>query len=250
VALESQDGATADQHVLPDQTGNLLTQAFCANVYHGVTQNRDCWSKELCAGLQFVMPEVDWRVHMADLRPIDLRQVVQHAKHAFCKSIQQFSADPAADNTTERQRCKYARWMFLGGPEASHTELPVPAYLSADAPLIKKRALASIRLSNAPLRAVQLHEPAYSLRHCKRCRTTQTDSEHHWLFDCAVLADVRQKHADVVAKYTSVHMLMTAVYDSRSVDEVLNFVMDATQVAKQFDMNGQRQRAARQGGAH
>ena len=252
VAWEAQkhrnDGDDAEQQVRPDQTGSLLTQAFCANVHYGLDQNRNCWSKELCAGLQFVMPEVDWRSHMLDLRPIDPRQIVKHAKHAFCKTIQQFTADPTADGTKERQRCKYASWMLLGGVVAPHTELPVPAYLSADAPLIKKRALASIRLSNAPIRTAQLHEPAYNLRHCNRCRTAQADSEQHWLYDCAALAGVRQKHAAVVARYTSVRDLMTAVYDSSSVDEVLDFVMDATKVANKYDMDGQRQGITRQAG--
>ena len=157
------------------------------------------------------MPEVDWRAHMTDLRPIDLRQVITHAEQAFCKTIQQFNADPAADNTKERQRCKYASWMLLRGADATHTELPAPAYLSVAAPLIKKRALAGVRLSNAPIRTVQLHDLAYSLRHCKRCGTAQADDEDHWLFNCSVLAGVRWKHADVVAKHTSIHDLMSAV---------------------------------------
>jgi hypothetical protein len=243
VSRESRPGGVELQ---PDRAGSLLTQVFCANVHYGICQNKDCWAKDLCAGLQLVMPEVDWPTHMSELRLINLKLVMQQGKHVFCKSIQQFNSDPSADDTTERQRCKYANWMLLGGTDAHHTELPTPAYLAADAPLVKKRALAGLRLGNAPIRTARLHDMPYNQRHCKRCNASppHTDNEDHWLFSCAALRGVRQKHAVVVAKYGSIKPLMMAVYDSRTVDEVMAFVVDATKVANRLDMSGQRQAAS------
>jgi hypothetical protein len=241
----AQSASSSAQQNNPNQAGSLLTQVFCANVYHGLVKNMDCWSKELCTGLQFVMPSVDWRSQMQGLLPIDVRQVMQHAKQAFCTTIQQFQAAPTLDSTKERQRCKYAQWMLLGGITAPHTELPVPAYLIADTPLIKKRALARARLSCAPIRTNQVHAPSYSLRHCERCRCGMADTEAHWLFQCARLENVRQKHATLLDKFETLPALMAAVYDSRYVGEVMDYVLEATEVADRIEMEGHRQGSAR-----
>jgi hypothetical protein len=69
------------------------------------------------------------------------------ARRAFCSLLSAHTSSPAADLCRKRHACKYNTHMVLDGGEDGHTELPVPAYVHAFAPLAHKRALARLRLS-------------------------------------------------------------------------------------------------------
>jgi hypothetical protein len=191
-----------------------------------------CWAKELCDGLKFVQPDLDWEGHMRQLLPIDHRQAARDAKSAFCQSIQQFASDPTADDCPDgRRRCTYAQSMLLGGIAHTHAELPVPAFLTADAPLIKKRALARLRLGAAPISANQEHskDSRYSERICKRCSAQQVDNEQHLLFECSVFSHIRHKFAAVLEGHHDLAGLMKGVYDTSTVDGVMDYVLEVLQ---------------------
>jgi hypothetical protein len=222
--LDSSDRPTTRQH-------SLMAQVFMANVHYGLVKDVQCWSIELCAGLALVQPDIDWRAHMLLLKPIDHKQVAQFARHAFCNHLQCYTTLVDTDTNSSRQRCKYAQWMRLGGVQAEHFELLKPAYLTAPAPKIKKRALSRLRLSHAPVRATlehSKHDSLYSTRICTRCKKGVVDDEQHWLFGCDALSSIRQKHASTIEKFPSLLELMAAIYDSSPALDVLEFIFEAT----------------------
>jgi hypothetical protein len=207
----------------------LLTEVLHANVHYGLTQRLKCWSNELCRGLEHVMPDVEWRAHMLQLLPIDPRAVVSAAKQAFCNSIKHFHVSPTDDECEYRQRSSYAHYMHLGGLLSEHSVLPTPAYISADAPLVKKRAIAKIRMCCLALRANTDHSISYSQRICTRCTGGQVDNEHHLLFECPSMERVRHKYDTLLRECPTLPDLMGAVYDSDTVDCVMNFCCEIVQ---------------------
>ncbi len=72
--------------------------------------------------------------------------------------------------------------MVQGGSSAEHDRLPTPADVAALAPLAKKRALAQMRLSGAPIQT-NLQRGAgavpYSQRLCPRGCAAAVDTEQH-----------------------------------------------------------------------
>jgi hypothetical protein len=88
-------------------------------------------------------------------KPIDVAPVVAAARQAFCAVLRTYTGAPGDDGCANRNFCKYATHMVQGGTSAEHDELPIPAYVAALAPLAKKRALARMRLSGAPIQSDQ-----------------------------------------------------------------------------------------------
>jgi hypothetical protein len=222
--LDSSDHPTTREH-------SLMAQVFITNVHYGLEKDVPCWSRELCAGLTLVQPDIDWRAHMLQLKPIEHKLVAQLACHAFCNHLQCYTTPVDADVNSSRQRCKYAQWMRLGGAQAEHSELLRPAYLTALTPKTKKRALSRLRLSHAPVRATREHtsqDSLYSSRICTRCDKGVVDDEQHWLFDCDALGGIRQNHASTIERYPSLPELMAAVYDRSPAMAVLEYVFEAT----------------------
>jgi hypothetical protein len=75
--------------------------------------------------------------------------------------------------------------MVQGGSSAKHDQLPTPAYVAALAPLAKKRALAQMRLSGAPIQTNLQRRGAavpYSQRLCPCGCPAAVDTEQHVLF--------------------------------------------------------------------
>jgi hypothetical protein len=122
---------------------------------------------------------------MLRFQRIDAAPVVAAAQRAFCGLLgDSYTGTPDADDFTSRHSCKYATHMCKGGAAAEFEELPLPAYVSAVAPLAHKRALARLRLSSAPIQTNTLHGVPYSQRLCTRGCEAAVDSEYHLLFEC------------------------------------------------------------------
>ena len=214
-----------------------LSQVFYSNVWFGLEKGVSCWSKQLHEALCFVMPEglngTDWKTHMLSLSPIDAKSILQAAQQTFCRSIRQFSSAPTLPECPNRQRCKYAQWMFPGGVHTNHAELPQPAYLTADMPLFKKHAAARARLGSAPIRALLEHQPTstYQERICTRCNQG-VDDEAHWLLKCRALLPIRRKHSAILRNRRTVEKLMHAVYDRNLVVGVVDYIWEITEFVK------------------
>jgi hypothetical protein len=71
---------------------------------------------------------------------------------------------------------------LFGGGEVGHDTLPIPAYVPALVPLSRKRALARLRLSKAPIQTNLQLGVSYTQRLCTRGCLSTIDSEHHLLF--------------------------------------------------------------------
>ena len=212
---------------------STLSQVFCSNVHFGLVFGVQCWSKQLHDALVFVMPyNTDWKRHMLSLSPIDAKAVMHAAQQSFCQGISQYTDRPTQPDCPNRQRCKYAHWMLLGGLQASHSELPKVAYLTADIPCIKKHAVARARLGSAPVRAAIEHDTPYQERICRRCNQGVVDDECHWLFHCSALSHIRSKHAAVLRDRRSVEELMCAAYDDAEVAAFSDYIWDITQFVK------------------
>jgi hypothetical protein len=170
---------------------------------------------------------------MVSYLPLDTKAILSAAQQAFCKSIADFSASPTLPECPNRQRCKYAQWMLFGGLQAEHTDLPKVAYLTASMPLFKKHAAAKARLGAAPIRALQEHRPTstYHERICTRCQQG-VDDESHWLLSCNALQHIREKHAAVLANRETVGYLMSAIYDSKLVVGIVDYIYDITEFVK------------------
>ncbi len=167
---------------------SLLGSTFVANVAAGLgCGGTNVWAAELRAALQFVCPDPGWPAHMLQGRPIDVAPVVAAARQAFCAELCAFTGAPGDDSCANRNFCKYATHMVQGGNTAEHDRLPTPAYVAALAPLAKKRALAQMRLSGAPIQT-NLQRGAgavpYSQRLCPRGCAAAVDTEQHVLFEC------------------------------------------------------------------
>ena len=209
---------------------SLLADTFAANVAAGLGCARtNTWAAELRAALQFVSPDPGWTTHMLQGLPIDVGPVVAAAQQAFCTIMHAYSGTPDADACVHRHSCKYATHMVLGGPEAEHTQLPVPAYVYAFAPLARKRALARLRLSSAPIQTnTQLGVP-YTQRWCTRGCTEVVDSEHHLLFDCPAVAAARSGFSDVLyLGEPDLGKLMDGVYQEELTERIMDFTYRIT----------------------
>ncbi len=164
---------------------SLLGGTFVANVAAGLGCGRtNMWAAELRAALQFVCPDPGWTAPMLHGKPIDVAPVIAAAQ-AFCSELRADTGAPGDDGCDKQNFCKYATHMVRGGSGAEHDELPIPAYVSALAPLAKKRALAPMRLSGAPIQT-NLQRGAgavpYSQRLCPRGCAAAGDTEQHVLF--------------------------------------------------------------------
>ena len=154
---------------------------------------------------------------------------VAAAQQAFCTIMHAYSGTPDADACVHRHSCKYATHMVLGGPEAEHTQLPIPAYVYAFAPLARKRALARLRLSSAPIQTnTQLGVPC-TQRWCTRGCTEVVASEHHLLFDCPAVAAARSGFSDVLyLGEPDLGKLMDGVYQEELTERIMDFTYRIT----------------------
>ena len=122
--------------------------------------------------------------------------------------------------------------MVQGGNSAEHDELPIPAYVAALAPLAKKRALAQMRLSGAPIQTnLQRGASAvpYSQRLCPRGCAAAVDTEQHALFECQATAAARARHRDALGlDACDMRCLMDKVYQEKHAGLVLDFVHEAS----------------------
>jgi hypothetical protein len=84
-------------------------------------------------------------------KPIEVAPIVAAAQQAFCAQLHAYSGTPEANDCDKRFFCKYATHMVLGGSGAEHDQLPVPVYVAALAPLARRRALAQLWFSSAPI---------------------------------------------------------------------------------------------------
>ncbi len=113
-----------------------------------------------------------------------------------------------------------------------HDELPTPAYVAALAPLAKKRALAQMRLSGAPIQT-NLQRGAgavpYSRRLCPGGCAATVDTEQHVLFECQATEAARARHRDALGlDACDMRCLMDKVYQQKDVGLVLDFVYEAS----------------------
>ena len=93
----------------------------------------------------------------------------------------------------------------------------MPAYLSADAPLLKKRALARLRLGALPLRANTDHDTLYTDRTCDCISVQEVDNEEHLLLRCERFVHVRQRHTAALHGQQSIGAVMDIAYDKNQV---------------------------------
>jgi hypothetical protein len=129
-----------------------LGSTFLANVASGLACGKaNTWTAELRAALQFVSLDQVWTPHMLQGQPIQVKPVVGAAQRAFLNLLQAHTGLPDADDCPERHSCKYNAHMLLDGGEGGHDTLPIHAYLPALAQLSRKRAMARLRLSKAPI---------------------------------------------------------------------------------------------------
>ena len=152
--------------------------------------------------------------------------------HAFCRQLLAFTGAPGADDCVHRHFCKYATHMTLGGAGEDGDSLPRPAYISATAPLARKQALARLRLSCTPIQTNLVNRARgvpYSARLCTRCDVGVPDTEHHFLFDCPALSEVRAAFLDdLPLADRAPAALMSGVYDGGQVHRILKYVSRMT----------------------
>jgi hypothetical protein len=119
--------------------------------------------------------------------------------------------------------------MVLGGSEAEHDQLPVPAYVTTAVPLARKRALARLRLSSAPIQTNTQLSVCYTQRWCTRGCTAATDSEQHLLFECPAFEDVRALFSDALnLADCDLSGLMDGVYCPELVGSIMDFTYGIT----------------------
>jgi hypothetical protein len=211
----------------------LLGNTFVANVAAGLGCGRtNTWAAELRAALQFACPDPGWTAHMLQGKPIEVAPVVAAAQQAFCALLHTYTGTPDADDCDKRHFCKYATHMVQGGRGAQHDELPVPAYLAAIAPLGRKRALARLRLSSAPIQVNVLQGAGgapYSQRLCPRGCEAMIDSEQHILFECVASEDARTHFwEDLDLASSDLGSLMSRVYQEEDAGRIMDFVYYVT----------------------
>ena len=213
---------------------SLLGGTYVANVAAGLGCGRtNTWAAELRAALQFVCPDPDWTAHMLQNKAIEVGPMVAAAQRAFCTLLHAYTGTPDANTCANRHSCKYAQLMVQGGGGAQHHQLPIPAYVSAIAPLGRKRALARLRLSSSPIQTNLLQgtagEVPYSDRKCTRGCVAMVDSEQHMLFDCIATEDARSRYsADLELAAGDFRGLMDKVYQQDTAISVMNFVYYAS----------------------
>ncbi len=125
--------------------------------------------------------------------------MVAAAQQAFCSELRVNTGAPGDDSCDSWNFCKYATHMVQGGSSAEHDRLPTPAYVAALAPLAKKRALAQMRLSGAPIQTnLQRGASAvpYSQRLCPRGCAATVDTEQHVLLACQATEAARARYRD------------------------------------------------------
>jgi hypothetical protein len=170
---------------------------------------------------------------MLQNKAIEVGPVVAAAQRAFCTLLHAYTGTPDASTCANRHSCKYAQLMVQGGGGAEHHQLPIPAYVSAIAPLGRKRALARLRLSSSPIQTNLLQgtagEVPYSDRKCTRGCVAMVDSEQHMLFDCIATEDARSRYsADLDLAAGDFRGLMDKVYQQDTAISVMNFVYYAS----------------------
>jgi hypothetical protein len=192
----------------------LLDFTLVANVHQGLVHDHNCWAKELLQGLQLADPDTDWETHMLQLKMIEApKSISRLAKQQFAAGIQLFDWDPTDHECPHRKRSSYCKLMYH--PDDSGM-LRAPAYITADMPLQRKQAIASVRLGCAPTHTNTTHAVPYQQRTCKRCSGGGVDNEHHMLFDCQCpeLVSVRNDYSDIFSGVRDTHELMAAAYNS------------------------------------
>jgi hypothetical protein len=264
----------------------LLTETLASNVHFGISHNRPCWTYELLHGLEFVMPDHNWREHMLGLEQIDAKAITNAARLKFCNNLDNYrnpapqtlnpleealhelaqellheslydSPNPTHDDCPYRNHCCYQQWMHqhsnTTGPDA---KLCTPAYLSAQAPRSAKAAVARFRLNNARIQAnTTHHHTKYSDRICTRCAAASNntirivDNEHHVLFECICTRHIRNKHLELFDSSSTVAEFMRFAY---STEHSKHFIDCITKIMRHLkcgpnDCNCQPARATRAG---
>jgi hypothetical protein len=144
-------------------------------------------------------------------KPIDVAPVVAAAQQAFCAELHTYTCAPGDDSCANRNFCKCATHMVQGGNSAEH--------VAALAPLAKKRALAQMRLSGAPIQT-NLQRGAgavpYSQRLCPRGCAATVDTEQHVLFECQATEAARARYRDALGlDACDMRCLMDKVYQQK-----------------------------------
>jgi hypothetical protein len=100
----------------------------------------------------------------------------------------------------------------------------------AFATLAHKRALARLRLSKAAIQTDMQLDVAYTRRWCTRGCDEATFTEHHLLFECPALADVRVAFPDLELHLADGNLgrLMDEVYHLETVEAILDFTYRIT----------------------
>ncbi len=104
--------------------------------------------------------------------------------------------------------------------------------MAALAPLAKKRALAQMRLSGAPIQT-NLQRGAgavpYSQRLCPRGCAAAVDTEQHVLFECQATEAAQARYWDALGLGAcDMRCLMDQVYQQKDVGLVMDFVYEAS----------------------
>ena len=204
----------------------LLRRTLRANVHFGLHEEHTCWTKELQAGLSFVRPDVDWRTHLLELRPIEgARAMTRVAATLFAERMLQYDQDPTQPACPNRQHHTYGRLMHVF-PEGEPLAVRAPEYIRHTTQLSKKQAVARCRLSGARIRANQMHGIPYEERTCQRCGDG-VDNEHHMLLHCThpALMTARNQHPSLRFD-ADVRDLMTAAYNPDSIDDLVNCISE------------------------
>jgi hypothetical protein len=100
-------------------------------------------------------------------------------------------------------------------------------------PWPRKRALAQMRLSGAPIQTNLQQRGAgavpYSQRLCPRGCTATVDTEQHVLFECQATEAARARYRDALGlDACDMRCLMDKVYQQKDVGLVLDFVYEAS----------------------
>jgi hypothetical protein len=143
-----------------------------------------------------------------------------------------YTGAPGVDSCANSNFFKYATHMVQGGNGDEHAELPTPPCVAALAPLAKKRALAQMRLSGAPIQT-NLQRGAgavpYSQRLCPRGCAAAVDTEQHALFECQATEAARARYWDDLGlDARDMRGLIDKVYQQKDVGQVMDFVCEAS----------------------
>lgn len=207
------------------QGNSLLADTFVTNVTAAlISGHTNTWVAQLHDALHFTCPDVNWRDHLLQHKPIQVESVVAAAQRCFCQQLHSFTGTPDSDECEHRHSCKYATHMVLGGAGAEHDQLPCPAYVTAFAPLAHKHALARLRLSSAPIHTNTQRSVPYNQRCCTRGCIECPDTEQHLLFECPAVESIRAEFWEELglADHT-LCSLMDEVYRYEQVESIMDF---------------------------